>query len=68
MYENLKELENSMKDCKKCKLCHTRKHIVFGQGNPNADMMLIGEGPRWRRRYTRNTIYRKSREAHESML
>lgn len=45
MYENLEELENSFKDCKKCKLCRTRQNIVFGVGNPNADIMLIGEGP-----------------------
>lgn len=45
MYENLEELENSFKDCKKCKLCRTRQNIVFGVGNPNADIMFIGEGP-----------------------
>ena len=45
MYENLEELENSFKDCKKCKLCRARRNIVFGVGNPNADIMLIGEGP-----------------------
>ena len=45
MYENLEELETSIKDCKKCKLCNARQNIVFGIGNPNADIMLIGEGP-----------------------
>ena len=39
------EFENSIKDCKKCKLCENRKHIVIGAGNKNADIMLIGEGP-----------------------
>lgn len=39
------ELENSIKDCKKCKLCTTRTNIVFGCGNKNADIMMIGEGP-----------------------
>ncbi|HZM60752.1 MAG TPA: uracil-DNA glycosylase [Vicinamibacterales bacterium] len=33
-------------DCSRCKL-HTlgRKHVVFGVGNPNADLMFVGEGP-----------------------
>lgn len=45
MYDNLEELENSLKDCKKCKLCSERKNIVFGTGNEKADIMFIGEGP-----------------------
>ena len=45
MKENWEELENSIKGCKKCKLCQTRTNIVFGCGNKNADIMLIGEGP-----------------------
>ena len=45
MYENLEELEISIKDCKKCKLCNARQNIVFGIGNPNAEIMFIGEGP-----------------------
>jgi len=33
-------------DCSRCKL-HTlgRKQVVFGVGNPNADLMFVGEGP-----------------------
>lgn len=45
MYENLEELKSSMANCEKCKLCKTRQNIVFGTGNPNADLMFIGEGP-----------------------
>ena len=45
MYENWKELEETIKDCNKCKLCTGRKNIVFGVGNKNADIMFIGEGP-----------------------
>ena len=45
MYETWEELENEIKDCKKCKLCSGRSHIVFGEGNRQADVMLIGEGP-----------------------
>ena len=33
------------KGCNKCKLCSGRNNIVFGVGNENADIMLIGEGP-----------------------
>ena len=45
MFENWEELENAIKDCKKCKLCTGRNNIVFGIGNKNADIMFIGEGP-----------------------
>ena len=45
MYETWEELEEAIKDCHKCKLCNRRKNIVFGSGNKNATVMLIGEGP-----------------------
>ena len=45
MYNNWEELEESIENCNKCKLCKTRLNIVFGTGNKNADIMLIGEGP-----------------------
>jgi len=45
MYETIEELEKSIVDCKKCKLCNNRTNIVFGTGNKNADIMFIGEGP-----------------------
>lgn len=45
MYNNWEELEKSIINCKKCKLCTNRKNIVFGTGNKNADIMFIGEGP-----------------------
>ena len=45
MYETWEELEKSIENCKKCKLCTGRQNIVFGTGNKNADIMLIGEGP-----------------------
>ena len=34
-----------LKDCKLCKLSPTRKNIVFGSGNPDADLMFVGEAP-----------------------
>ena len=45
MYNNWEELENSIVNCKKCKLCQNRTNIVFGTGNRKAEIMLIGEGP-----------------------
>jgi DNA polymerase len=32
-------------DCRRCNLCEGRSTIVFGDGNPDADLMFIGEGP-----------------------
>ena len=32
-------------DCRRCKLCEGRNTIVFGDGNPRARVMFVGEGP-----------------------
>lgn len=45
MYETWEELEDSIKNCQKCKLYTNRQNIVFGIGNKNAEVMFIGEGP-----------------------
>ena len=45
MFENWEELEKSIINCNKCKLYKTRKNIVFGTGNKDAEIMFIGEGP-----------------------
>jgi uracil-DNA glycosylase len=42
---NLEELQNTCSTCTACKLSSTRTQVVFGMGNPNARLMLIGEGP-----------------------
>jgi len=34
-----------VKGCQKCELCRMRKSTVFGQGNPDARLVFIGEGP-----------------------
>ncbi|MBN1497023.1 MAG: uracil-DNA glycosylase [Spirochaetes bacterium] len=31
--------------CDKCRLCTTRTRTVFGEGNPDAEVLFIGEGP-----------------------
>jgi uracil-DNA glycosylase family 4 len=41
----LVDFYNQIKDCTKCHLSQTRTKFVFGSGNPNADLMLIGEAP-----------------------
>lgn len=45
MFKTWEELEESIIDCSKCKLCKTRQNIVFGTGNKHAKLMFIGEGP-----------------------
>ena len=38
-------LEQECSHCRECALCQTRKNVVFGVGNPQAEIMLVGEGP-----------------------
>ena len=45
MYDNWEDLEKSILECKKCRLCTNRTNIVFGQGNKKARLMFIGEEP-----------------------
>ncbi|NCC63306.1 MAG: uracil-DNA glycosylase [Spirochaetia bacterium] len=42
---NLKQLEQLVNACDKCRLCQTRNHTVFGEGVVPASLMVIGEGP-----------------------
>jgi DNA polymerase len=43
--DKLLKLEKKVLTCKQCKLSKTRTNVVFGEGNPNAKLMFIGEGP-----------------------
>jgi DNA polymerase len=43
--ETLDEIQKDLGDCQRCKLAPTRKKIVFGQGDPHAALVFIGEGP-----------------------
>lgn len=43
--ETLESLEEKINNCNCCNLHTTRKNFVFGTGNKNADVMLIGEAP-----------------------
>jgi len=38
-------LEEEIKKCRRCGLGFTRTNAVIGRGNPNADLLLVGEGP-----------------------
>ena len=41
----LDEVRRELGDCKRCKLCQGRTNIVFGVGNPKAELVFVGEGP-----------------------
>ena len=44
--KELRALDDSqVKGCRKCGLCETRTKTVFGEGNPDARLFFIGEGP-----------------------
>jgi DNA polymerase len=43
--ETLDALRLHIGDCQRCKLAPGRTHLVFGVGNPEADLMFVGEGP-----------------------
>lgn len=43
--ETLEELGARLQDCQLCPLCQKRQKVVFGVGNPQADLMLVGEVP-----------------------
>jgi DNA polymerase len=43
--EALRAQEAGLQSCRKCKLCEGRNSVVFGSGNPQADLVVIGEGP-----------------------
>ncbi len=42
---DLKALAKFLEGCPRCKLSKTRTNIVFGQGNPKAELMFVGEAP-----------------------
>ena len=45
MQDNWEALERECRDCRECALCQTRQNVVFGVGNPQAEIVLVGEGP-----------------------
>jgi len=41
----LERLRKEMEECKKCPLWGERNNVVFGEGSPNAKLILVGEAP-----------------------
>lgn len=41
----LESVRAELGDCKRCKLARTRSRIVFGAGNPAAELVFVGEAP-----------------------
>ena len=42
---SLEAIREDIGECVRCKLHQTRTHIVFGEGDPNAKLVFVGEGP-----------------------
>lgn len=45
LYNSLEEVRQAALGCRACRRAETRRQVVFGAGNPNADLMLVGEAP-----------------------
>jgi uracil-DNA glycosylase family 4 len=43
--DSLEEIQKEIGDCRRCKLFKGRKTIVFGEGDPKAAVLFVGEGP-----------------------
>jgi len=43
--DSLERIRADIGDCTRCRLCEQRNKIVFGGGNPKADLVFVGEGP-----------------------
>jgi len=43
--ETLSDIVAELGDCRRCGLAEGRRRIVFGEGNPQARLMFVGEGP-----------------------
>jgi uracil-DNA glycosylase family 4 len=41
----LENIREELGDCRRCSLCETRRNLVFGEGNPNAKLVFVGEAP-----------------------
>ncbi len=41
----LSVVQRQARECVRCVLANTRKHVVFGEGDPNARLVFVGEAP-----------------------
>lgn len=44
-FDSLSSARQAAANCRRCGLCATRSNVVFFDGNPQAKLMIIGEGP-----------------------
>jgi len=42
---SLDDVRSDMGDCRRCPLCSLRRNLVFGEGNPQAELVFVGEAP-----------------------
>lgn len=42
---DLQTLQQECLACRRCRLCESRTHVVFGEGVANAEVLFVGEGP-----------------------
>lgn len=45
LQDGLEAIRTELGDCQRCKLAPKRTHIVFGSGNPHAELVFVGEAP-----------------------
>ncbi|HEX5166319.1 MAG TPA: uracil-DNA glycosylase [Thermomicrobiales bacterium] len=45
LFPTLESARLAVEECRACPRCTTRDQVVFGLGNPNASLMLVGEAP-----------------------
>jgi DNA polymerase len=45
MNPEITTLKEEILHCTKCELAKIRKHVIFGEGNANAEILIIGEAP-----------------------
>lgn len=43
--DRLLAVRKELGECERCGLCERSKSVVFGMGNPAADLVIVGEGP-----------------------
>ncbi len=43
--KSIDQIRTELGACMRCKLCSDRSQIVFGAGNPRAELLFVGEGP-----------------------
>ncbi|NEO27693.1 MAG: hypothetical protein F6K03_12575 [Kamptonema sp. SIO4C4] len=44
-YPTIEALAVHCQQCQRCELAGSRTHVVIGRGNPQADILIVGEGP-----------------------